>query len=64
MTLPELCIRRPVMTTLLMAAFIIFAIYRIFTTVYIGNINKHLQEARLERPLADDPFPRVQRFDL
>ena len=27
MTLPELCIRRPVMTTLLMAAFIIFGAF-------------------------------------
>jgi type IV pilus assembly protein PilC len=34
------------------AVFIIFAIYRIFTTVYIGTINKHLDEKIVEvRPL-------------
>ena len=41
MTLPELCIRRPVMTTLLMIAFIVFGIiaYRALSVSELPNVD-------------------------
>ena len=41
MQLPELCIRRPVMTTLLMAAFLIFGIiaYRALPVSELPNVD-------------------------
>jgi len=41
MQLPELCIRRPVMTTLLMAAFVIFGIlaYRVLPVSELPSVD-------------------------
>ena len=41
MNLPELCIRRPVMTTLLMAAFVIFGViaYRALPVSELPNVD-------------------------
>lgn len=41
MTLPELCIRRPVMTTLLMLAFVIFGLfsYRLLPVAAIPKVD-------------------------
>jgi len=45
-----------VLIWILVASFIIFAVYRIFSTVYLGTINKHLDESAANvRPSGAEP---------